>query len=118
MIFTGALVAQREYPWSRLSREIRHLIVLLAPAGAAYRQPGRTEPVLRALHQNTASYGPPACLPFCRVRPATVGVGPARVGGFAVVVPDDGYRLPLGESGAGGERLIEPDRGPRSVLST
>ena len=39
--------------------------------------------------------------------------GSEPAGAGAVLVTDDGYRLPLGECGAGGERLIEPVRAQR-----
>ena len=35
------------------------------------------------------------------------------MGAGAAPVPDNGYRVPLGEPGAGGERLVEPGRAQR-----
>ena len=39
---------------------------------------------------------------------AVVRGGSEPLGAGAALVPDDGYRVPLGERGAGGERQIEP----------
>src|SRR5207302_261230 len=39
--------------------------------------------------------------------PRCVGGGSGFLGAGAALVPDDVYRLPLGEPGAGGERLVE-----------
>jgi len=50
-----------------------------------------------------------ASAPGCKLpilRSARGGSG--RLGAGAVLVPDDGYRLPLAELGAGGVRLVEP----------
>src|SRR5580693_7360816 len=70
------------------------------------RPPGvRAGPGLVAMGESAARGPFPHLAPCCGFRAARGGSGP--LGAGAALVPDDVYRLPLGEPEAVGERLVE-----------
>src|SRR6516164_5287898 len=78
--------------------------------------PGRLSGIVQGSATQAVSAGlaaaptpgpPPRWPPGCSFRAVCRG-GSRRLSAGTTLVPDDGYRLLLGEHGAGGERPIEP----------